>query len=205
MNTPHKSTSGPKTTADKTETAEACFPTAFATLFSKGMERAVEISKTSLDLAADQNAEIIGTCKKMMSMAPSTPGMFIFDLAGQAFESYVEMQKSALDLMAQQSAAMTEITYERGATASQISDKFTKALQESVERTVAAQKTVIEFAAKQNKVIGDTVTKQAGIAGTPFAAAAESIQRSMDAVLEVQKDMIDVATKPLKAATAKAS
>ena len=52
MNTNTKST---KTDA---ETIEATFcPAAYATTLNKGLERAVEASKTSLDFVVEQNAE----------------------------------------------------------------------------------------------------------------------------------------------------
>ena len=53
-------------TKTETETIEATFdPTAYATLFNKGLKRVVEVSKTSLDLAVEQNAEVLASYKQV--------------------------------------------------------------------------------------------------------------------------------------------
>ncbi len=54
-----------KSTNTEAETTEATYcPAAYATLFNKGLERVVEMSKTSLDLAVKQNAEVLASYKK---------------------------------------------------------------------------------------------------------------------------------------------
>jgi hypothetical protein len=107
MNT---NTNATKTEAETTE-ATYC-PAAYATLLNKGLERVVEMSKTSFDLAAEQNTEVLASCKKALK-ALSMPGLFLFDLAGQAFEGYVTLQKSLLDLAVEQSSAAADVVQGR--------------------------------------------------------------------------------------------
>ena len=67
-----------KSTKTEAETIAATFcPAAYASLFSKGLKRVVEASKTSLDLAVEQNTEILASYKKVLN-ASSIPGLFLF-------------------------------------------------------------------------------------------------------------------------------
>jgi hypothetical protein len=101
-------------TKAEAETTEATYcPVASATLFNNGSKRVVELSKTSLDLAVEQNTEILASCKKALK-ASSMPGLFLFDLAGQAFEGYVTLQKSLLDLAVEQSTAVADVVQRAG-------------------------------------------------------------------------------------------
>jgi len=198
MNPSKKST--PKA-AEKVE-AES-FPTGFATLFSNGLERAVEVSKKTLDLAAQHNAEVLENCKKAIKLTPSTPGAMFFDLAGQAFESYVEMQKGMMDLLLEQSAVLLETNDEREAAVGRVTARMEHAVEQSVDRAIAANKMVLDFASRQNKAVNEAI-KQVGFAGTPAALAVDSIHRGVDSVIETQKEILEIAAKPLKAAAAKA-
>jgi hypothetical protein len=196
MNTNTKST---KTEAEATE-ATYC-PAAYATLLNKGLEKVVAATKTSLDLAVEQNTEVLASYKKAMK-ASAVPGLFWFDLAGQAFDSYVSLQKNLLDLAVEQTTAFVDASKE-------LSVNPTKAgvsslIQQSVERTVAAQKSVLAFAAGQTKEVSDALKQQPGISGTPAESVADSVQRGVDTVLATQKEMLDIASKTMKASAAKA-
>ena len=98
MSTPKKSTKSVNGTAQKNEVVEAFIP-----LYTKNVERLAELQKKSLDIAAEQNAELIAACKKAFHYIPETPGLFLFDLVGQTFERFVETQKGAIDLAVEQS------------------------------------------------------------------------------------------------------
>ena len=117
------------------ETTEVTYcPAAYATLFNKGLERVVEMSKTSLDLAVEQNAEVLASYKKALK-ASSLPGLFLFDLAGQAFEGYVTLQKSLLDLAVEQSTAVLDAAKECSHDASKAKAGISNMIQQSVDRT----------------------------------------------------------------------
>ena len=124
-------------------------PTDFASLFIKGVERAAELQKKSLDDAAKLNAEAIAVYKKAPQAVPGLPG--VFDLAGQAFEGYVQTQKSVIDYMVEQTAALVETAKASGESAQKVAADFTKTIQQSIERTVEVQKKALDVAAHQAK------------------------------------------------------
>ena len=144
----------------KAETTEAAyFPFASATLFSKGLERVIEASKTSLDLAVEQNAEVLASCKKALN-ASSMPGSFIFDMAGKAFEGYVTFQKSLLDFTVEQNNTAVEAAHEYSHDASKAKEEISHVIRQSVDHAEAAQKSAVDLAAKQTKEVSDTVKHQ---------------------------------------------
>jgi len=167
----------------------------FSNLFLKGVKRAADMQKQSLDAAAQQNAETMETYKKS---SPPLPGGNIFELAGQAFDRYVEAQKNVIDQVVQQTAAMVETSKERSTSASNVANEFTRMIQDSIERAVTMQKKAIDVAAQQARDMSTATKQQLGIAGTPLEAAADSFQRGIDAAVESHKEMLDAATKPLK-------
>jgi hypothetical protein len=149
-----------ETKPTKAETTEAtCCTFASATLFSKGLERVIEASKTSLDLAVEQNAEVLASCKKALN-ASSMPGSFIFDMAGKAFEGYVTFQKSLLDFTVEQNHTAVEAAHEYSHDASKAKEEISHVIRKSVDHAEAAQKTAVDLAAKQTKEVSDTVKHQ---------------------------------------------
>ena len=124
-------------------------PTDFASLFIKGVERAAELQKKSLDEAAKLNAEAIAVYKKTAQAVPALPG--VFDLAAQAFEGYIATQKSVIDHMVKQTEALVETAKESGDSAQKVAADFAKTIQQSIERTVEVQKKALDLAAHQAK------------------------------------------------------
>jgi hypothetical protein len=186
------------------ETIEATFcPVALATQYNKGLERVIDASKTSLDQAVQQNAEILASIKKALK-GTSLPNLFVIDLAGQAFEGAVAVQKNLLNLALEQSVATAEAfqAYRQDATKAQ--SEFGNVLQASLDRSIAAQNSVIEYAVKQTKTVTETVKQQPGVAGTAVETVTDSVQRGFDTVVAAQKEILNLAVKPLKAAAAKA-
>ena len=147
-----------KPTKAETTDATSC-PFASATLFSKGLERVIEASKTSLDLAVEQNAEVLASCKKVLN-ASSMPGSFLFDLAGTAFEGYVTFQKSLLDFTVEQNTAAVEAAHRYSHDASKATEEITHVIRQSVDHAEATQKTALDLAVKQTKEVSDTVKHQ---------------------------------------------
>jgi hypothetical protein len=98
-----------KSTNTEAETIDATYSkAAFATMYTKGLERVVEVSKTSMDWAVQQNGEVLASYKKALNASP-IPGLFLFDPALQAFAGYVTLQKSLLDLAVEQGTAVIEM------------------------------------------------------------------------------------------------
>jgi len=123
--------------------------TDFASHFIKGVERAAELQKKSLDDAARQNAEAIAVSKKAPQAVHAVPG--VLDLAGQAFEGYIDAQKSVIDHIVQQTAALVESAKDSGNSAQKVAADFTKTVQQSIERAVEMQKKALDLATQEAK------------------------------------------------------
>lgn len=194
MPTPKKSTKTANGSAKKNEVVEAFIP-----LYTKNVERLAELQKKSLDIAAEQNAELIDACKKAFHYIPETPGLFLFDLVGQTFERFVETQKGAIDLAVEQSHVVAGLAKERGGSATKVAEGVTALFQQSVEHSVAAQKKALDYYSEQHKTACETAKKQFRIPDNP---AADAFQNGIDALIQTQKTMLDIVSKPFKSKVA---
>jgi hypothetical protein len=170
---------------------------AFADLFEKGFEQVLEASKTSLDMAVKYNHDVLEATRKSLNLAPNTPGLFLFDVAGKALENYAELQKNLLNSLGQHGTAAASVVREAG----KVAANTVSAFQQSAERTAAAHKAVLDFATKQNKQVVEAVKQQEGIKGTPLAEMADAIERGMEALIEAQKAGLESAVNQLKTTT----
>jgi hypothetical protein len=165
-------------------------PAAYASEINKGFERIIEASQTSLDLAAQQNADILAAVRKALKnvpMADLTP----LEVAGAAFEGFVNIQKTLLDMTMEQSNAVVEAIEASGGDVSKASEEFSKLFRATLDRSSAAQNMVAEYATRQAKDLSENKYK------TPNVAA-EAVQRAMDDALAAQKQILNFAAKPLK-------
>jgi hypothetical protein len=193
MSTPRKSNRTPRTAAEGAEVAGNFFP-----LYTRSVQRVAELQKKSLEVAAEQNAELVENGKKAFSFIPEAPVSFWFDLVGQTFERYVETQKETIDLAVEQNNTLTELAQERGALAAKFADGAAGLFQQTLEYSVAKQKKNLEFCAEQQKAAYETVKKQFRIAN-PFA---DAFQSGVDLFVETQKTVLDIASRPVKHAAA---
>jgi methyl-accepting chemotaxis protein len=190
MSTPKKSTNG---VSAKHEALENFIP-----LYTKNVKRLADVQKKSLEIASEQNAEFIDTCKKAFHFMPETPGLFLFDLLGEAFNRVVDTQKGAIDLAVEQSHALANLAHERGGSAAKVAEGVTALFQQTVEQFVAAQKQALDYYSQQHKTVYETAKRQFRISNP----AADLFQAGLDVLIETQKTMLDIASKPLKYATA---
>ena len=190
MSTPKKST---KSVGTKHEAVENFIP-----LYTKNVERLADMQKKSLEIISEQNAEFIDTCKKAFHFIPETPGMFLFDLFGEAFNRVVDTQKGAIDLAVEQSHALANLAQQRGGSPAKVAEGVTALFQQTVESSVAAQKKALDYYSQQQKTVYETAKRQFRISNP----AAEVFQAGLDVLIETQKTMLDIASKPLKYVTA---
>ncbi len=118
-------------------------------LLGKAWQRVFEVSKISLELAGEHNAEVLASCRKTLKV----PVVSMFDLASKAFEDYVTLQKSILYL-AIRPLVLDEVQGKSYAT-SNANVAMTNAILRSVDRTIAAQKSIIELTAKQARAASE--------------------------------------------------
>ena len=192
-----------KSTKSIAETLESTFNTCEATkLINKGLERAVEATKTAIDLAAAQNADVLAAIKK--AAKPAQVPEFVFDLAGQAVAGQVSLQKNLLDMILAQSLSLTEASHELVQEPTKAQAGLSKLIQTSVDRAASAQDSVLEYAAAQSKAVSETLKAQPNVAGSPVETVADSIQRGVETAIATQKEIVANAAKASKSAVAKA-
>jgi hypothetical protein len=179
--------------AEVTETA--------ANYYTKGVERLAEVQKKGIDLALRQNAELLEAGKKFAQLVPGAPGLFLLDLAANAFERYADTQKGAIDLVLEQSHALVGQLKERGATVTAATENAAAIVQQAVEHSVAAHKRALDYSAAQSKAAFETAKEKFGLAGTPAEVAADSLQHGVEGLIEAQKELLDIAGKPLNSAS----
>lgn len=185
------------------ETLESiCNPVPCATLCHKGFERAVEAGKITLNLAAQQNNDIVAAVKK--ALKATQLNLSGLDLFSQAFEGCIALQKSLLDMALDQSTSILESIETCTLDKNKAKTELANIMQQTLDRSINAQNTVVEFASKQTKALQENLKAQAGIAGTPAETVADSVQRGFETVVSAQKEIIDIAAKPLKAAAGRA-
>jgi hypothetical protein len=165
-------------------------------LVLNGVERVADLQKKTLDVAAEQTAELLGAWKKAFSYFPVTPPAFFFDFAGQAVQTAVETQKSAIDMVVEQTQTVRGINKVRAEAYAKITDGVTTSIQKSVGRSVEAQKKVLEFASVQTKAGFDSAKKQLGAASGPATAVLDTFQLGADTVIEAQKSFLNFAAQP---------
>lgn len=167
-----------------------------AKLINKGLERAVEAGKTTLDLAAAQGADVLDAIKK--ALKPTQAPLFPLELAGDALTGSITLQKSLLDMIVLQAASITEAAQEAIAEPTKAQAGLAKLIQTSVDRTVAAQDQVLEYAAAQTKSVSSTVKAQANVAGSPVETFADQIQKGVETAIATQKEIMANAAKASK-------
>lgn len=139
MNTSVKSTNAEAEAVEVTS--------AYATLYLKGLERVVEVSKTSLDVAAEQNTEVLDYCRKALK-SYSMPGLLLCDIADEAFKGYVTLQKNLLDFAVEKGATLTEEAREYSHDAGEAVAISEHVIRQSAARAIATQKSVLNIAKK---------------------------------------------------------
>jgi len=163
-------------------------------IYTTGIERLAEAQKKAIDLALENNAEMMITWKKQ---AWAAPGFFMFDLTTAAFDRFAETQKGTIDLVVEQSRTLGGIVKERKLNLGKVGEDGTAKAQEAIDQSVAAQKTALDYATKQTKAAFETA-KKFSYAGTPAGTAADSFQRGIEVVIDAQKEMLDVFKAPQK-------
>ncbi len=165
-----------------------------AKLFTTGVGRIAEVQKKSIDIAVQQNGELVDLWKKAIEKIPGAPGLFLLELQSSGFDRYAEIHKATLDLIVEQSKAFTDIAKERTATAAKVGEEVDNFTKKSIERVIAMQKKALDQSAAQAKAVVEGSSRQFG-EGSPVEAAADSMQRGVDAIVDAQKELLDMAVR----------
>ena len=189
-----------KNTADRpVSTAAAEKPEVVETitnLYSKSVERVAELQKKGIDMAVQQNAELLNACKKVSQTVQGASSLFMLDLAANAFARYADTQKGAIDLVLEQSHALAGLVKESATSAVKAGEGATAILLQTVEQSVVAQKKALDNSAAQSKAAFEKAKEYFGFTGTPAEQVAESFQQGVDSLIATQKELLDIAAKP---------
>ena len=189
-----------KNTADRpVSTAAAEKPEVVETitnLYSKSVERVAELQKKGIDMAVQQNAELLNACKKVSQTVQGASSLFMLDLAANAFARYADTQKGAIDLVLEQSHALAGLVKESATSTVKAGEGATAILLQTVEQSVVAQKKALDNSAAQGKAAFEKAKEYFGFTGTPAEQVAESFQHGVDSLIATQKQLLDIAAKP---------
>ena len=109
-----------KTTTPEDKQAETV--ETIAGLYTKSVERLAQVQKKTLDIALQQNADLIGAWKKIAQATPGVPVPNVLDLAANMFGQFVDLQKGAIDLALEQTQSLAGLASERAGFVSSASD-----------------------------------------------------------------------------------
>lgn len=174
---------------EKTDWADSA-----AKMFTAGVGRMAEVQKKGIDVAVQQNAELLDLWKKAVRRMPGAPGLFLLELQGTGFDRYASIQRAAIDMVVEQSRAFADLVRERADKAAKVNEEMDQFTKKTVERVVAMQKKALDESAVQAREAVETSGRQFG-AGSPVEAVADSMQRGVDAVVDAQKELLDMAVR----------
>jgi len=161
-------------------------------IFLHGIARIGEIQKQYIDLAMQQNAEIVDIMKKTADNMPGAPRLPMLDLATGAVSRFAETQKSVIDYFVEQSQMWTDALKDRAGAGKSTADSITNAAKQAVERSFAVQKKALENTAAQTKAVVDAAKHQFGFTGKQAEAMTDTFQRGLDTIVETQKELLDL-------------
>jgi hypothetical protein len=161
-------------------------------VFARAVDRMAHLQKLMLDVATQQNAEMVDLYKNVLQKLPGTPRLPMLEVAVTTFERLADTQKHAVDLAVEQTHSLVDTLKERVSAANKTTESTMNLTNQVIERSVAVQKKVLENSVAQTKVVLDAVRQQMGFSGSPVEVAATSFQRGVDTLVEVQKEMLDM-------------
>jgi len=167
----------------------------FVALFVRGVDRLAEIQKHTIDIAVQQNTDLVDAYKKLGQKIPGAARLPMLEVANAAFDRFAEAQKNAIELAVEQSHAWIDAYKDRASVTNKATETAVNLTSQAMERSVAAQKKVLENAAVQTKAAVEAARQQMGFTGAPVEAAVSSFHRGMDTFVEAQKEMLDLVAR----------
>ena len=149
----------PSTSKSTKKTAAAVsreFVDAVTPLVLNSVERVADLQKKTLDLAAEQTAELIGVWKKAFSYFPVTPAAFFYSKIAdgvstsvrKSVERSVEAQKKVLELASAQNKAGFESAKKQLGAAAGPATAILDTFQLGADTVIEAQKSFLNMASQ---------------------------------------------------------
>lgn len=162
--------------------------------FLRGMERAAEMHKQAIDLAVQQNQDLVDLLKKSAEKMPGMPRVPGTELAAGAVSRYADTQKAAIDFAVEQSRAWTGALQDRANTTTKAGEATADMAKQAVARSFAVHKKALENTAAHTKAVVEAARRQFGITGPQADAMTETFQRGVDTFVDAQKEFLDIVT-----------
>jgi hypothetical protein len=162
----------------------------FADMVRQGVDSFVSTQKTLLDIAAQQNAMLMGAVQESFGRAV-TPAMA--DLAGRSTQAFLQSQKMMLDLAVQQNQlALSMIKGSVGGEAGAAFRELADMLAEVAMTFVEAQKRLLEFAGQQAEAMIKAAREGGPSGPNPLSQMAELSRQGVQAFVDAQKTFLDL-------------
>ena len=176
-------------TADKAEIRDD-----FTGLFLRGMERIAEVQKQWIDIAVQQNAEMIEILKKTAENTPGAVRVPMLDVAQGAVARSADLQKSMVKLFVDESRVWTDVFKDRTSAEKKSTNSTTSFARQTLEHSFAVQKKALDHASAQGKAYVEAAKRQFGFNGTQADALTDTFQKGMDTIVEAQKELLEIVT-----------
>ena len=164
------------------------------------IDRIAEVQKSALDVAVQQNTEIMDIYKKSVQKLPAALRPPYLEVVNTMFGTLLRCPEERY-----RSGSGTEpLPYRRDEESRRDRrqghrqgrrDSAANLSKEAVERTVATQKKVLETTVARAKAAIEATREQVGLVGAPADAAIDSFKRGVDTVVEAHKEMEELVTK----------
>ena len=186
------------TAREKRET-QAASPSSLLTGWARqGVQSFVAAQKILMDLAAQENALLIGMVRERLSKPVFRPGSSLAGLAEKGVENLANAGKILLDLAAEETALAVDGMKE-GLRLPVAAGTMAEVVRHRVDTFIELQKNFLDATAEQAHAVAESY--RTGEAVPAAAKAAELARRGFEDFVESEKKFLDLAAQEVSAAT----
>lgn len=186
------------TAREKRET-QAASPSSLLTGWARqGVQSFVAAQKILMDLAAQENALLIGMVRERLSKPGFRPGSSLAGLAEKGVENLANAGKILLDLAAEETALAVDGVKE-GLRLPTPAGTMAEVVRHRVDTFIELQKNFLDATAEQAHAVAESY--RTGEAVPAAAKAAELARRGFEDFVESEKKFLDLAAQEVSAAT----
>jgi hypothetical protein len=185
-------------TAREKKEAQTASPGSLLTGWARqGVQSFVAAQKILMDLAAQENALLIGMVRERLSKSGFQPGISVAGLAEKGVENLASAGKILLDLAADETALAVDGLKE-GLRLPAATGAVAEVVRHRVDTFIELQKSLLDATAEQAHVVAESY--RAGEKMMAAANVAELARRGMEGFVESEKKFLDLAAQEVSAA-----
>jgi hypothetical protein len=186
-------------TAREKKEAQSASPSSLLTGWARqGVQSFVAAQKILMDLAAQENALLIGMVRERLSNPAFRPGASLAGLAEKGVENLANAGKILLDLAAEETALAVDGVKE-GLRLPTAAGTMAEVVRHRVDTFIELQKTFLDATAEQAHAVAESY--RSGEALPAAAKAAELARRGFEDFVASEKKFLDLAAREVSAAT----